>query len=544
MARISWYGLIGGAALALALVLGAFNLYWGDVNQDEGWYLYTAGLVRQGAWPYRDFAFTQGPLMAWVYAGAYDWVERWGLAGGRLFTALLGLASALVAAGLAGRTGPAGGKLAAMVLAFVLIAGNVYQSYFTTVVKTYSLCALLLVSGLLALSYAGGRGRSAAAFAAGGLLAMAAGTRLSAGVALPVAGLYLLAQRRRLGQGPWLAFGVGGLLILGLWSVPFLWVAPDGFRFGLFEYHSARATGPLLSQLILKAGFISRTVQAYFLTVLLGLARLCIRLVPAGNRESMTRISGLPPRFPLVLWFTVVVISAVHVTAAFPYDDYQVLVFPVFAAALAGAWARGLAGRESGVREEAASGRPDWMARLLALALIGSVASAFSSPINQDWFVLGRDRIWWRLKEQSSLQVLRDLGAWVGSQGRIGDTLLTQDTYLAVEARLPVPPGLEMGPFSYFPDMPTERARRLRVLNRERMRELLEKTPSSLAAFSGYGLAIRSPEILPLSEDEQAELWAIVTRRYQELCQVPDFGQAHTTLRLLRRRDLTGPGAP
>ena len=86
---------IGVLALALYVALGALNLKWGDLNQDEGWYLYGARLVKEGRVPYRDFAFTQGPVMPYVYAHAQSWVDRWGVAGGRLVTGLLGLGGAL-----------------------------------------------------------------------------------------------------------------------------------------------------------------------------------------------------------------------------------------------------------------------------------------------------------------------------------------------------------------------------------------------------------------------------------------------------------------
>ena len=74
------------ARCRLYVVLGAANLYFGDLNQDEGWYLYAARQVHEGELPYRDFAFTQGPMLPLVYSLAYPLVERWGVAGGRLFT--------------------------------------------------------------------------------------------------------------------------------------------------------------------------------------------------------------------------------------------------------------------------------------------------------------------------------------------------------------------------------------------------------------------------------------------------------------------------
>jgi hypothetical protein len=55
-------------AAAAFVVLAAASVWLGGLNQDEGWYLYAAQLVRDGRMPYRDFFFTQGPLMPVVYS--------------------------------------------------------------------------------------------------------------------------------------------------------------------------------------------------------------------------------------------------------------------------------------------------------------------------------------------------------------------------------------------------------------------------------------------------------------------------------------------
>ncbi|NLB56843.1 MAG: hypothetical protein GX811_13975, partial [Lentisphaerae bacterium] len=63
--RLTFHWLI---AVILTVVLLALNIYLGDLNQDEGWYLYAADKVVAGEMPYKDFAYTQGPVMPYVYA--------------------------------------------------------------------------------------------------------------------------------------------------------------------------------------------------------------------------------------------------------------------------------------------------------------------------------------------------------------------------------------------------------------------------------------------------------------------------------------------
>jgi len=190
MKRATWVS-ITVVAVALSLLLCAANFFLGNLNQDEGWYLYAAKQITQGQVLYRDFMFTQGPALPYVYGVLFPVVEKLGVAGGRLITALFGLAAAGCAAWLAARTVSSKAWKPAALFAFILVGVNVYQSYFTVIVKTYSLCAFFLTAGFVALSYTGGRRGSSAAFWGGFLLALAACTRLSAGVALPAAGLWL-----------------------------------------------------------------------------------------------------------------------------------------------------------------------------------------------------------------------------------------------------------------------------------------------------------------------------------------------------------------
>lgn len=519
------------AALGVGFIVSAANLWLGDLNQDEGWYLYAANQVADGKLPYRDFAFSQPPVMPFVYALVARLVDAQGVAGGRFFTAILGVLSALLAAGLAWRASPAGWKPHGALLTLILVLCNVYHSYFTTVVKTYSLCSLFLVGGLLTLSFITNQCGWRKAFIAGVLLALAAGTRMSAGAALPVMGLYLLFNRKPLGDKPWVAFGVGGgLSLLGIF-LPFAMMAPDGFRFFVFDYHTLRSSGTFLSSLVYKAGFISRFVQGYLVLTFLLLAVIVFAwLKPVGTGKKGE--TGGRKGFIAGLWGVGVLISLVHLSAPFPYDDYQVFVYPVLCAALSiglCAWCA--------LRIDAPASAARWRRWLIFVTFFMSVAASFSSPLNQAWFILGRDRIWWNFKEEPDVAKLRRIGRWLADRCEPDEFLLTEDIYVAVEAGLSVPPGMEMGIFCYFPEWDRERAERIRVLNKEMLIDLLRAGAAAYAAVSEYGFSVQSPEVARLPEEEKAALEKMLDVYYREATSVPHFGQGHTTLRLLRRRD-------
>ena len=74
---------------------------------------------------------------------------------------------------------------AVALITFTLIAINIYQSYFFTIVKTYALSGLLIISGFLLLAHLTDARRKGLAVAAGALMALAACTRLSAIAVLP-----------------------------------------------------------------------------------------------------------------------------------------------------------------------------------------------------------------------------------------------------------------------------------------------------------------------------------------------------------------------
>ncbi|NQT91789.1 MAG: hypothetical protein HQ559_03435, partial [Lentisphaerae bacterium] len=323
-------------------------------------------------------------------------------------------------------------------------------------------------------------------------------------------------------------FALGGVAALLAAFGPFLLSASGGLWFALVEYHSGRVPGTPFALLAYKAGFLSRVMRAYLVPLSVGVV-LCLREVLVVNTREIGH-RGDRRSFASAVWLAVLGISALHLSAPFPYDDYQVIVLPLFAAVLAAAvvrrvWSRGSPGM---------SGRRSAWLVVSVLLLCG--ASAFASPRVQGWFVGERHTMWWPLKDEYPLAKLRRAAAIVRPLAGEGDLLLTQDTYLAVESGLRVPPGMELGPFCYFPEWDREKAERLHVLNLDMMLETLRTSGAAIAAFSGYGLAISAPSITQCPADQQRALWKALEERYESSVEIENFGQAETTLRILRQR--------
>ena len=130
----------------------AFWVVFRAVNLDEGWYLWAGQEVFRGRLLYRDFAFTQTPLLPYVY-GAVQGVFGSSLYLGRIVTALFGLAAALLSAATARRlAGPWAGFFALLILASTVLVATAY-----TFTATYGLASAMLAGAFyLALRLAPG----------------------------------------------------------------------------------------------------------------------------------------------------------------------------------------------------------------------------------------------------------------------------------------------------------------------------------------------------------------------------------------------------
>ena len=526
------------AALAIgaAFVLYAGAIWFGNLNQDEGWYLYAARAVAEGRMPYRDFFFTQGPVMPHVY-GAF--VKLWsphGVLGGRVLTACLGFLGCVLAAGLARRAVPTERAAEAGIIAFALTACNLYHVYFTTIPKTYALASCLLLGGYLMLSLCLSRRKKTRshmscmwALPAGILIALAAGTRLSLGALLPVTTLGLLLTCRKTGAA-FFWFALGGGVGLALAFGPTLMEAREPFVFSQ-TFHTARGG----HDPFFMAGSLARTVRAYLPAGLLLAALVVFRLfrkpepVPETAQENGVASAAVYRGYiwPWIWLFSFAAVFCLQLASPYPYDDYQVPIMGLLAAALAG-WAAD--GTSSG----------SLRGRVCLFCVLACMLATFGSPLTQEWLVARQDRFWAVRKTAPDLAQLRLAAREVQSLSDEDGLLLTQDIYLAVEAGMRVPEGLEMGPFSYFPELSDDESARFHVMNAGRLAALLESAPATVAAYSGYGFAIRSPVMDEVPEIERIRFLSLLGKNYDGVREVPDFGQNSTTLQLMKRRTPVG----
>lgn len=487
-------------AIALvAIAAGAVAVWWGALNQDEGWYLYAAKMTASGYLPYRDYFFTQGPALPFVYAVLAPLWENGGILAARILTFAIGAAASVAAAVFAASLAPKGAKGAAGATAFALLACNLYHVYFTTIPKTYALGTLFLTLGFVFFAK-GERLRRALEWAlAGFLMALAGGTRISLALAPAVCGLALLStfKTRRFA---FLWFGAGAAL--GVFLTYGLFALDPESMEGILEaqkYHAGRGG----FDWVFIVGSLSRMVRGY--------AAVAV----------VTAVAGFAP-LPFVARTAVaacVAVMALQLSAPFPYDDYQVPVIPPLVAVIS----------------MVCAAKTGWKGAALAFWTAG--VASFSSPLIQEWATCGQDRFWSIKRESSALAQLRETAREIEKLDPDGKEILTQDLYLAVEMNRRVPRGFEMGPFSYFPDFDDAKAARLNVLNKNLLLAELAKAEPAVAAGSGYAFAISVPSCAEVPIGDQLEFWYALKDSYDHAFSREAFGQNNTRLTVMKKRN-------
>jgi hypothetical protein len=206
----------------------------------------------------------------------------------------------------------------------------------------------------------------------------------------------------------------------------------------------------------------------------------------------------------MILSFFAVFIS--QLLAPYPYEDYQVPIMGIASVV---------------VTVAIISAKTKFSVLLLTLGLVW--ITAFGSPLLEEWTINGYDRFWAEKKESTEIEQLRAMAKLIEDIDPGGDTLLTQDLYLAVETGRRVPRGLEMGPFSILTDAQWE--------------ELLKSAPCKVAALSGYSFAINPPKCDEVPIERQMKYWYLLKENYSLVHSEKMFGQNHTTLLILKRND-------
>ncbi len=489
--RSRWPLLLG--VVAVHLLMACIYLFLGELNEDEGWYLLASLRVMAGARPYLDFAYTQSPVLPYVY-GPVQVLLGQGVLVGRITSLILETSAMLMCMSVAWRL--AGGRAALVVaLAWGL---NPYLAYFAVVVKTYPLTLFFTSAALFVLL-----GRPQVPWRAGvaaALLALAAGTRLSAMAALPA--LWLLSARRRTLR-PAMACA---LTVLALVFLPFALQEPGNTWWNLLGYHISRYRGlePLYA-LWLKLHALWVTLRVFVFPV--GAMLLLRAAVGAGQLTVLARSSWAHKPEQDFLWGALVLVFLSHFIPGGAFEDYQVIVLPYLSVLLALLLGRGMDGMAGPALRR-------FHGRLAGLLLLGAL--------------LCRGVNW--LDMSGGSPPLAELEQVANSvRQHAGDGMLfTLHAPVAVQSGVEVYDGLEMGVFSYNPDTAPRRVHELHLLNDETVMEKLEDPRTTVVVLCESDFRFDGSHH-PLDQEKQEgfrrQVLALLDGRFVRVLSLEKWGQ-------------------
>ncbi len=264
----SWPLALCAVASLLFLTEAVFFLFFRNVNQDEGWYLWAAKLVFQGKVPYRDFAYSQTPLLPYVY-GLPQWAFGQGLYQGRLTSLLFAASTLFLGASLVQRLAPRITSLEPIwaVACYLLlqVTGLYAAAYDVAYTAPYAPAGcLLLLAFWVALCCPKETWRNILATSC---LAVAVAIRLSCASALVPLGLYLTLTSQRRVRGL-LVVLAATLVMLALACGPCFLASRGVVAYDIFGFHTDRV--PLSWQLHVALVTMLETGRDFGVPVLLG----------------------------------------------------------------------------------------------------------------------------------------------------------------------------------------------------------------------------------------------------------------------------------
>jgi dolichyl-phosphate-mannose-protein mannosyltransferase len=340
----------GGPAVVGLAVTAVFLVplaIWGAVDNDEGYYGLAAKLTTHGEVLYRDFFYTQSPLLPYVY-GAWMEVFGFSLAASRALSVIFALALGALICQHASRRFT---SLWIGAIAVVAFASTRLVSIWFSTTKTYALSTLLLFGAFMLVDQGMGARSPRRWLAAGVLLGLAIDVRLIFAATAPVF-LVLAWRAGRSRAGHWAT----GLALGLLPSLILLIVAPTQFVFGNIGFHSIRSDSGLIGNFDQKLDIVSDVLGQPEYVALLLLAAIAVGLRLASRR---------PP--PLAFWLAVTLgLASLLPTPTYAQYACTTVPFLIFTALELVPPLRARLTRPNGAR-----------LRLLAFAAVGLVALGF-----------------------------------------------------------------------------------------------------------------------------------------------------------------------
>ena len=506
------YLLLLGGCFAVYLGFGLMHLFFGDLHDDEGFYVNTAKLVWEGKVPYRDFYFSQPPVYPYFLGfflklfGANIWMGRAVSMSFGLFTMAF---STMAAHRLAGRY--------AGFFCALCFAANPYLNYTFTIAKLFSGTSLWLA--LFALIQTLSLAKTAKHTLAAVCLVLAVGTRLSVA---PVLALFLcccgILEWRN-----WRLLGtVAGVTTVSLAVVygPFMAMdfevfSKEVYFFNLPEHHGASSFWATLPG---KAFSTLKLVRDYmFVTA------ICVALLAAACGDGVKDLFARSKKSPLIAFLAsgVGALFAAHFVPATTFHNYHAVAFP-WAAILAGC---GIASLVDGVKGKEV--------RRGVVLIIVTVACAAGYPRSLAWFDITS-------LDDTDLRKISRLADVLRTQASGDGKVWSFELSIPLAAGRDVPDRMAMGVFGFFSRYGGERGERFKVTDMDwHQRHLRNEKPQVIILRDSDFVMSHLVEVA--SEEKLSRQSVFETAMgddYELVHETDSFGWHQDTVRVFIRKEV------
>lgn len=483
------------ATLLVVSILATFLLllFFRRVNLDEGWYLGAAQRVYDGRLLYHDFAYTQTPLLPYVY-GLLEPLLGLGLYQGRLLTISLGLLAWCLSVVSAFRLG---GERAAF-YCLALLATSFFAATQYTYTATYALTACLIAAAIdVSLRDWPTRRQT---IIATGLISLAVTVRLSAIVVLPPFLLYLVLRSRE-----WRATLLWGLsttaVTLGLLLGGYWWLSGDLMIYDIWGFHLDRILRTKWRVEKIRLRTIKSAID-FAVPILLG-GWATIWVMWRLGRQGWATIKPSALLVATALMVCAVALFVAHIVPRTTDSYYNSLQVPMLCTA--GSVVLALLHQQLQRRLT--------YSLVIGLLLLNGVTQGYAT---------------WRdgalpFPFQNQIAVVRQAAQIIARYTQPDATLLSFNQHLALEANRPTPPGYEMAIFSYRPTWSAEQARAYKAINNDLLF-------ADLAA--GQGAVAFTEFDLGQIYGERDRFFALLAEHYRWWYTIENFGPYGDVLHL------------